>query len=357
MIFYILLFIITIGLLLSLKKSGNAKIVFIILWMIYAFRDNVGVDDRNYIQVFEYLKLGWGYDVEWSYLVLCKVAMALGMNYKFCFLVYGTLSMILLYKATDIFFETNYNKAIYLACFWGTVFVSSVSVMRQFLAACFCFFAVALLYKEGKLFKPLVLCIIGIVFHMGAVVAIPVLLLMKSDIVISYSNKIIIVILCVACGYLNITNTILNAVIRFVPNSYQIYSESLEGSYSSAGGTLSLLLLGMYLIQCIISKRAGLIEPISQMEAVIEKGQLAYIGILFFFVHSGVASRLAFTFLLFSATIPMTFTRRIVRGQRQLVTLVMFVGMFLLMFMTLNSVVQLEQGGFIPYNASLNFWN
>ena len=80
MFFYIFLFVAVVGILLCSKKKRTTKIAFLILWIIYAFRDNVGVDDGNYIQVFEYIQKGWGYDVEWSYRALCKLALSLGLS-------------------------------------------------------------------------------------------------------------------------------------------------------------------------------------------------------------------------------------------------------------------------------------
>lgn len=357
MLFYIFLFVTVVGILLCSKKKRTTKIAFFILWMVYAFRDNVGVDDGNYIQVFEYIQRGWEYDVEWSCRTLCKLALTMGLNYKTLFIVYGTLSMVLLYKAIDLLYESHVNKAIYMACFFGTVFVSSVSVMRQFLAACFCFYAAAVMYKEDKLLKPIIYCVIGSIFHTGAAISIPIMFLIRPKVKISYSTKILVMVACVACGYLNVANLILNLSMKILPQSYQIYSGAISGSFSSAGGTLSLLLMLLFVFQCVISWRARVIEPIDPMDVIIEKGQLLYLGILFFFVHAGVASRLAFTFLPFAATIPITFVKRIQRRQRRGIVLALILAMMVLMIMTLNSVSQVQKGAFIPYNASFKFWN
>ena len=357
MLFYIFLFVVVVGILLCSKKKRTTKIAFFILWIIYAFRDNVGVDDQNYIQIFEYIQRGWEYDVEWSYRTLCKLALAMGLNYKILFIIYGTISMILLYKAIDLLYESNVNKAIYMACFFGTVFVSSVSVMRQFLAACFCFYAAAVMYKEDKIIKPIIYCVIGSVFHTAAAISIPFIFLIRPKVKITYSTKILVMVACVVCGYLNVANIILNLSMKILPKSYQIYSGAISGSFSSAGGALSLLLMLLFVVQCIISWMARGKRTISSKDAIIEKGQLLYLGILFFFVHAGVASRLAFTFLPFAATIPITFVKRIQRRQRTGIALALILAMLVLMIMTLNSVSQVQEGAFIPYNVSFKFWN
>lgn len=356
MIFYVVLFFVCIGLLFIGKQKRYARASFLILWAVYAFRDKVGVDDGNYISAFDYVGKGWTYDIEWTYKILAKFAQNNGLNYKFIFLVYGSIALIMLYKAVDILFDTNRRKAVYLACFFGTVFVSSVSVMRQFTAAAICFYAVAYMYKYEILRKPIVLCLIASLFHGGAILAIPFLFLIRPQVKVGYSLKMGIAIFATFCGYLNISGLLLNKLMRFLPVSYQIYQNAISGSFSSAGGAVSLLMLVLFLTQCAISKRAGKIEPQSKMDAVMEKGQLLYLGLLFFFVHAGVASRLAFTFLPFAATLPITFSNRIKREQKSIINTAIVVCMFFLYIMAIQSTAAAYKGTFIPYNASFDFW-
>ena len=356
MLFYIILFFIIVGLLLCTKSRKISKVPFFVLWIVYGFRNNVGVDDGNYIKIFDYIQRGWGYDVEWSYRALCKLALSMGFNYKFIFIVYGLLSIVLLYKAVDIFYEKNTDKAIYMACYLGLVLVSSVSVMRQFLAACFCFYATAVIYKENNIYKSIGYCIVGSFFHMGAVIAIPFMLLLMPQIKITYSFKILILLICVSCGFLNVANLILNLTMKFLPKSFQIYADEITGSFSSAGGPLSLLLLLLFLIQSFISLGKGKTEPVETKDIYIEKGQFFYLCLLFFFVYAGVASRLAFTFIPFMATIPITFVKHVKKKQQSVLQMCLIMAMLLLMIMTLR-VSQVLRQAFIPYNASFIFWD
>lgn len=228
--------------------------------------------------------------------------------------------------------------------------------MRQFLAACFCFYAVALLYRDGKLVKPLIISVVGVMFHKGAILAIPFLFLLQRVNEVDYTKKIIILFICVICGYLGILNILINKFVGFLPISYQGYISSLGQSYSTAGGTLSWLLLLMFAFQSVVSKHAGLKVPEERLDKIIEMGQLVYLGILFLFVRAGVASRLAFTFLPFAATVPITFINRIRNTQRKAVVLILIMGMGLLMCMTLSSTADIRYGVFIPYRGSLDFW-
>ena len=135
-----------------------------------------------------------------------------------------------------------------------------------------------------------------------------------------------------------------------------MYASSLGQSYSTAGGTLSWLLLLMFAFQCVASERAGIKVPEDKLDNVMEMGQLMYLGLLFLFVRAGVASRLAFTFLPFVATVPITFIKRIRKVQRKVVIFVLVVAMLLLMCMTLNSTAAIRNGVFIPYRGSFDFW-
>lgn len=356
MALYIALFVFCVGILLVNKKDKAFLISVLVLWAVFAFRDSVGVDDVSYIRAFESLTKGWAYDIEWSYRVLTMLANRFGLTYKAVFFFYATLSYFLFYRGVNLLFETNKKKALFLACFFGTVFVSAMSVMRQFLSACFCFYSVALLYKENKFLKPLLLCVLATIFHGGAVISIPFLLIIRPQVHITYKMKLIIVSVCVVAGYSNLITRFLNMLMEFLPSSYQIYSDSITGSFSSAGGMLSLLLLLLFVLQTAFSTRSGKTEPADAMQIVMEKGQLVYLGLLFLFVHAGVASRLAFTFLLFSPTIPITFVRRIKGKDRIIISLAFYGLMFLLYIMALRSVSFGRVGAFIPYNASLKFW-
>ena len=354
---YIILYFTCIGALFISKKEKALVIPILLLWAMFAFRDLVGVDDINYIKSFENLSKGWSYDIEFSYQLLAAFANKMGLNYKALFFFYATVSYILLYKGINTLYKTNQRKALFMACFFGLVFVSAMSVMRQFLSACFCFLATALLYKENKLIKPLILCVIASLFHGGAVIAIPFLFFMRPQVHITYKAKLIVIFLCVLVGYSGIITRVLEYSMHLFPGSYQIYSSSISGSFSSAGGTLSIILLVLFFVQALMSLRAGIKEPTNKMQIVMEKGQLAYLGLLFLFVHAGVASRLAFSFLLFSATIPLTFMQRIKKKDRVLTMLAFFALMLVLYLRAINSVALSGEGGFLPYNASLKFWS
>lgn len=354
MIFYIILFFICIFINVKFKSKVASIISFIILWIVYAFRDCVGVDDITYIQAFNDINLGWKYDIEISYKILAKLAYGLGLNYKFVFLIYATGSMYFLYKSADLIFkDNNRGKALYLACFFGTAFVSSMSIMRQFLAACIVFYAILDLQQNKHTIKSLMLCLLATFFHMGAILSIPFLIWIKQSKNIKYSTKLILIISSVIIGYMNISNDVLNLIMKFLPNSYQLYNDSISGSFSSAGGIISLILLTLYIIQCCIYKK----NSENNVNNVLEIGQLVYLCLLFAFVHAGVASRLAFTFMLFVCTIPITFTERIKKEQQRYLKIIIVILMFVLYLLSLQKVSNQSNGRFIPYTGSFNFFN
>lgn len=355
MAFYIGLFIISVLLVMISKKDNTAKIGYLILWFVYAFRDKVSVDDSGYISAFEKINLGWKFDVEWSYQALSKFASSIGLNYKFVFFVYATVSFVFLIKAVDLLFETNAKKGFYLACFYGTIFVTAMSVMRQFLAACICFYAIVS-YLKRKSFKCSAFLIgLAVIIHGGAIVALPLLLICRFQGKLSYSKKILIMILCIVGGYGNIVGNILRIGMRFLPASYQLYSNAISGSYSSAGGTVSIILALMFLLQCFISYRAGVDYPQNEEVDALEFGQLLYLGLLFLFVRAGVANRLSITFIPFIASLPYTFSLRVRENQRKMIWFVFVVAMLILYVMSIKQTATIYKGTFIPYQWSFDF--
>lgn len=355
MAFYIGLFIISVLVVLISKKDSMAKLGYLFLWSVFAFRNKVSVDDSGYISAFEKINLGWDFDVEWSFQALSKFTSSIGLNYKFVFFVYATASFVFLIRTVDLLLETNVKKGFYLACFYGTIFVTAMSVMRQFLAACICFYAIAS-YLKKKDFRCSI-CLIGlaVVIHGGAIIAFPLLFICKFQGKLSYSKKILIMVLCIVCGYGNIAGSLLQMGIKFLPISYQIYSNAISGSYSSAGGTVSIILVLMFLLQCVISYREGVDYPHDEEVNVLEFGQLLYLGLLFLFVHAGVASRLSTTFMPFIASLPYTFSLRIRENQRKMIWFVFIAAMLILYAVTIKQTAYMYEGTFIPYQWSFDF--
>lgn len=355
MAFYIALFIISVFIVYYARKDRTARWGYIILWFVFAFRDKVSVDDSGYISAFEKINLGWSFDVEWSYQLLSKFAYSVGLNYKFVFFVYATLSFAFLIKALDLLFENNKEKSFYLSCFYGMVFVTALSVMRQFLAACICFYAIASYLKKESFKKSIILILFAIFVHGGAIIALPLLFVLRFHWKLSYGAKTGILTICVVCGYTNIIGKILEMVMPLLPASYQLYSSAISGSYSSAGGTVSIVMMLMFLLQCMVSYRAGIVYAHDEKTDILEWGQLVYLALLFVFVRAGVANRLSMTFIPFIASLPYTFSLRIKKDQQVLVRSILAVLMLILYIITIQQTAAMYDGTFIPYTWSYNF--
>lgn len=337
------------------KSKLFERIPYIFLWATYAFRDSVGVDDGGYIKAFDYINLGWDFDIEFSYYTISNIAILLGFNYKFVFFVYATIAFVMLYKASSLIFESRIDRVAFIMAFFGTVFVSSLTVMRQFTAACVCFYSFAYLYRFNKILVPLVANTFACAIHGGSVLSMPMLLLFYPNLVIKNRYKFAILTLCIFCGYANLATELLNVFMGYIPASYQIYEDSITGSFSSAGGTLSILIAFLFYLQITLENKIKRQENGGLLYAFLEKGQLAYLAILFFFVHAGVASRLAFTFLPFVATIPITIMNWIPKEQRIIVLIPLAALMLMLYMLSIASTALAFPGTFIPYNASFDF--
>lgn len=355
--FYIILFMLVVGITILSKNKQSNKISMILLWSVYAFRNQLAVDDEGYILAFQRINKGWNYYIEPTFKFFAKLAYGVGMNYKFIFLIYATIAFIFLYLATELLFDNNYQKGLFLATFLGYSFIATISVMRQFTAAAICLYAMIYLYKTKKTVRTTIMCIIATVFHTSSAITFPLILIFEKKWKISYKQKIITILLCIVVGYSNLATFLLIKFINWLPMSYQVYRDSISGQFSSAGGMVSMIFLLMFLLQCYISYKNKRIEPKNEMIDILEKGQLIYLGVLFLLVNAGVASRVAFTFIIFVATIPYTFFQRIDRKNRIILNILFIILMFVLYVLTIKTTSNLGTNMLIPYNGSFNFIN
>lgn len=356
MILYIFLFLISISLVLFFRKEFYTKLGFVILGSIYVLRDAVAVDDNTYIKAFQYINNGWDYDIEFSYKLLSKFAYNLGMNYKFIFLVFGFLSIYFLYKGVQIFCRTNTEKAIFLASFFGCVFVTSMSVMRQFLAACIIFYAFALYTKEKSDKKIILLILFASCFHYTSFIAFLFYILLRFRLINRDINRANIVLLCVILGKINIIGIILDKVWFLLPDSYQIYSNDITGSFSSAGGTLQIVLLILFCLVSIINGQQNSGQE-DMKNTVLKTGQMLYLSINFLCSNNGVVSRLGLSFIPFIATLPYMFSKIFVKRDQIIIRIMCIICMLMLLIITLNSFISSGSSFFIPYKWSLDFFS
>ncbi|WP_415639896.1 EpsG family protein, partial [Paenibacillus lupini] len=317
MIFYICLFLLTVSIVLFSKKEGFVVIAFLLLGSTYAFRDSLAVDDGVYINAFEYINKGWKFDIEFTYIWISKLVYQMGMSYKAVFFIYAFLSFIFLYNGVKKYCKSNFEKALFLSAFYGVVFITSMSVMRQFLAGCIVFYALAYYIEQRKSKRSLVLIILASCFHYGASIAIPIFLFLIMKKSIPNRMKIFITVFCVLLGSVNVVGQLIGQINQYLPISYQNYSTTTGGNYSNAGGVMDYVLLLIFIVQLLISKR-GAAEK-NEIIEILQIGQMLYLCLIFMLAHAGVSSRLAFTFMPFITTLPYTFIKNFNISDRRLI--------------------------------------
>lgn len=353
MIFYISLFILCVGLILFTNKEIYVKLSYIILGATYALRDSLSIDDGGYIQAFNHINMGWDFDIEFTYKFISKFTSFIGMNYKLVFFIYASLAMYFLYKATKLLYSRNLEKAIYLSSFFGIIFITSVSVMRQFLAATIVFYAIAHYIENHKSRVFIILVIIASCFHYAALISIIFYIALKVGAKITDKFRLMIVVLSVILGSINIVGIVIKSLWFLLPESYSLYSDSVTGKFSGAGGTLQYLLLVLFMIICLSSMKNNKNEKVYKTE-IIKTGQMIYLSLIFLLTNAGVASRLAFTFIPFAATIPYMFSKLFIKKDQNFIRFLSVTGMFFLLLFTLNAVSN-DSEYFIPYRASFDF--
>ena len=89
-------------------KYGIVISLFLIFFL-FAFRNNVGIDDYNYKLYFDLISAGNDKQffnisgVEYSYYIICKVLSFLRLNYKSVFFFYSSIGFIFIWKTLKKF--------------------------------------------------------------------------------------------------------------------------------------------------------------------------------------------------------------------------------------------------------------
>ena len=186
------------------KRTNISYFAIFLFALIFGIRYDVGIDHLRYLESYELLKIpgivNSDNDTELGFLFIGKLFAGLDLHYAFYFFVLAFLQLFLVFYA----FRRNYKLVswIILTFFLSTTFLNFMNGIRQEIA--FCFELVALFYlSERKYLKCYLNIIFAILFHLSAVILLPLpLLFIKRE---NYFNKVslqlILYFLCLFVGY------------------------------------------------------------------------------------------------------------------------------------------------------------
>lgn len=280
------------------KKIG-VLISFFLIFSIFAFRNQVGVDDLNYITYYNLIFEGEVKQffsisgVENSFYYIAILLSKFGFNYKMLFIVYAFISCFFLYKITE---KMEFNKKEYLLFFLSFLTFSIlpyITIMRQFAAAMIGIYA-SLLFNDNKYIKSILLLLLAVFFHNSSIIFIFVFIFSKIKLL---NKKAIYIFLPILSWFLNITG-IFYYLMKIVLVKTPYYNYFLSIGEDSFGGTSKVVLL-MFIVYCFsiyLIKNKILENKKTRIILVLE---MIFFSLYFITQNMGVLGRLYDYFIIF----------------------------------------------------------
>lgn len=236
------------------KKYG-IPIIFISLILIGGLRNCLGLDDINYIEVYNNISAGnlsATRNMERIYIYISRFLSMLGFNYKALFLLYSSLTFFFIYIALKKLELKKNEYVLFLLSYLAFNFFPFLTTMRQALAMSIVFLAAVLCYKN-KIIKSIILVIIAGFFHNSAWLTLPLILLFSTKIRIDKRIKILIPIACFIVSRTNIVFFIIEKINDILNLGYDTYILDIKETGFIKTGLLTTFMFLLYIIQCFIN--------------------------------------------------------------------------------------------------------
>lgn len=338
---------------LALKKERrniNVIIVFILCTLIYGCRDLGGIDDPSYISAF-YNSINGQivYGLENSFIIISKLLGSLGFNYKALFMVYASASFLFMYISYKELCESKYEWIIVIMGFFDFLFIPTITIMRQFLAATMIFYSLILWMKDKKI-TSIIMIIIASTIHQGAIFVLLILPIIEKK--IDAKVKILLPLICIVMVYTGLADILLANVGEIVPYKYKGYL----GVYNKPDiGLLHTLLIIVYFLQNIIYLFDN--KELSKRISFLENGQMIYFCLYFITLSSGWLNRLSSYFMAFIPFIFITIISKIpLKRDKNLIYIICCLASILLFsYQIIKLHNSANMNSLIPYVGSFKF--
>lgn len=205
MIYIVLYFTVLMILLLTQSDSKYCKLgvksIFVLLFFFSGFRNEVGVDYNNYVELFDEISLGHVVDVkEHGFVWIMQIISVLGGSKQLLFLFCSFVTNFFFCKFVLRLDSRFYFGAILVYLSVGSFYLGSLNLIRQY--AAMSIFVYSLQYIRKRKFVPY-LCMMlltAFFFHASAIILIPFYFILERS--ISLKKRIIVVVLFLSCSRL-----------------------------------------------------------------------------------------------------------------------------------------------------------
>ena len=355
MLAYIILFI-CIGAIFLIPKKYFEKFGLILLMITFSIffgiRDNLAVDDLNYIYIFstfsktlENINVYYP-NIEIIFKVICRIIGFFHLNYKAVFLLYSSLSFTFLGLFLKKLNLTKKELFIFIMFFFVIAFFTYMTVMRQFLAITIALYGIVL-FNEKKYKTSIALILVSALFHNSTIIILFVLPIFMDKFKIDYRIKIAIpTLMMILCE-----TEIINNIIKLVASNLKYEQYVLEEGQKafSGSGITHYFLLAIYIIQCTLLRNNN-----EQKNKFLEKGQFLYFITYFATINSGYAIRVSYIFLIFLCLIFVTFIKEINIKKLKLCSMIFIY--IVLTVLIVKNLLSLQNSKFMSNNFSIDFF-
>lgn len=153
---------------------------WLFLFIVSAFRYNVGTDYAHYYHLYVY-KDGMFWYKELGYTQLVSILSDLGFNPQMMFFTFSLFTIILFYKSFIYFFKNDDTKFLFATLLFIPLFYFySLNGIRQALAIAIFFYSLRYVINKS-FFKYFILIIIATLFHRSAFILIPIYFILQLD--------------------------------------------------------------------------------------------------------------------------------------------------------------------------------
>ncbi len=175
MLFWILLFILIVAM--SIVFKNRIYFVWFFIWIVTAFRYKVGTDYMGYISLYNSFgteNFNPHYYTDLGLMSTLSLIHWIGGGPQMLFVIYGALSCFFYYKAFKYYAQGNQSlNILFVILYMGFLFFQTLSIMRFTLAGAILFYTTRYIV-EGKLIKYFFGVLFAMVFHLSAIVFLPI---------------------------------------------------------------------------------------------------------------------------------------------------------------------------------------
>jgi transmembrane protein EpsG len=244
----------------SYKHKSIQSLPWIFLFIVSAFRYNVGTDYAHYYHLFIH-KDGMFEHKELGYTSLVNLLSSLDFNPQMMFFLFSLATIALFYKSFKYFFKDNDTLFLLSTLlFIPFFFFLSLNTIRQALAVAIFFYAIRYILNKC-FFKYFIYILIAMMFHKSAIILIP--LYFFFGIKLTRYRLFIICILAMSIFVFNPVNYVIEFYVGNKLPFYFYFNDEFHGeNLNGFGRVIAILNVFLVLLLSLFMNKEKYLESI-----------------------------------------------------------------------------------------------